>query len=257
MTISQSVISKLWWGPFRRPFEAVVRRSLKRRTRILFGPLKGEAFTGGLSQILGIYELHLQEAIADKLREGNVFYDIGANNGFISLFGAKMMGERGQVYAFEPLPNNFEQLRKVVRDNKLSNCEPIQRAVSNSVGTAELYLEDDVATATPSLTNKGGGGKGLSVHTTTLDAFVSEHRWPNLIKLDVEGAEALVLQGALTVLSSDKAPTWIIEVHSLECDSAVNELLGSHNYHVKDLGSFRRNEYPRHIIAWKGVGSGN
>jgi FkbM family methyltransferase len=250
ISIWQIIIARLWWSPFRRPFEALARRTIGKRSRIFCGPLKGSAFSGGLAQILGIYELHLQKIIAGNLNSGGVFYDIGANNGFISLLGSQKVGAQGYVYAFEPLPYNVEKLQKVVAHNKVKNCNIIPVAVSSESGIAELYYSDDKATATPTLMN-GQGGMKVNVRTITLDSFIRDHRQPDLIKLDVEGAEALVLEGASALLSGDRAPDWVIEVHSEECNKKVRKLLDSSGYSILKLESVRPKSYPHHILAIK------
>jgi hypothetical protein len=71
----QAFLSRLWWGPLRRPFEAFVRRTLGER--VVTGPLRGSRFPGGLAYRLGIYEVHVQDALCQLLGPGDVFYDVG------------------------------------------------------------------------------------------------------------------------------------------------------------------------------------
>jgi len=106
----QSLAASLWWSPFRRPFEFCTRRLLNRYNRILTGPMRGLTFSGGLAQKLGIYERSIQLTLLDFLSRGSVFYDIGANNGFLSLVGGKLIGPTGWIYCFEPHPANIRSL---------------------------------------------------------------------------------------------------------------------------------------------------
>lgn len=186
-----------------------------------------------------------------SLKPGDVFYDVGANNGFITLLGSRIVGVHGAIYAFEPLPQNSRMLTQVIARNALTNCELIPEAVSDSLGRADLYVQADGATTTPSLINRTG--QRTAIQTTTLDYFRKEHRHPNLIKIDVEGAEHLVLLGASTLLGSSNPPKWIIEVHSESCHTNVAKLLGAYGYQIEKLKSTRnaRAAYPFHISASK------
>ncbi len=252
MNPSLTLISYLWWGPFRKPFEGLMRRVLPNRTRVLFGPLRDCVFLGGLSQRLGIYEVHVQLAICRSLDVGGVFYDIGANNGFLALLGARRVGPEGCIYAFEPFPPNLERIQRALQDNKVLNCIVVPQAVSNVSGMGHLSLALEGDWSKPSLIS-GGNDRTVSVQTTTLDEFVARNRWPTLIKLDVEGAEVLVLQGASRLLTSGNAPKWIIEIHSQENDRSIQELMASYGYRCQPLPHLRKDEvgYPRHIVAFQ------
>lgn len=122
------------------------------RKRILLGPLRGCYFIdeGGLSPYsLGIYELHVQYAILNILRKGDVFYDVGANNGFLSLLAAKVVGPEGYVYGFEPLLENAQRALQLMQINNIGNFTLLRQAVSDKQEAAELFLED--SSSTPSL----------------------------------------------------------------------------------------------------------
>lgn len=185
------IVYKLWYGRFRRPFRALLRRLVGRcsRTQVRLGPLKGYHFIndGWLSPYsLGIYELHVQYAMLGVLRRGDVFYDVGANNGFLSLLAAKTVGLEGHVYAFEPLPDNAQRLVQLMSENHVENYTLLPEAVSEKPGTVKMFLGD--SGSTPSLV-QGCRGHSITVNATTLDEFALENRPPNLIKVDVEGAE--------------------------------------------------------------------
>ncbi len=248
MMISQLILSKLWWGPWRRPFEAILRRVLPKRSKVLFGPVRGSFIAGGLAQIIGIYEVHIQDALIKMLKPGDVYYDVGANIGYMTIVGAKKVRSHGHVYAFEPFPENVEKIHAAVVKNNIQNCTIIQQAASNVCGSADLYLEA-TSSVTPSLVQHHQGRR-LSVSTTTLDEFVKRNRWPNLIKMDVEGAESIVLEGALALISSESAPHWIIEIHSDDNDHEIRKMFDIERYQIKYLTSPKRNGgfYPKHIL---------
>jgi FkbM family methyltransferase len=184
----------------------------------------------------GIYELPIQEALFCGLSPGQVFYDIGANAGFFSLISAKLVGVSGEVYSFEPLPDNLRALRQQLSINSLAQCYVVPKAVAKTSGRCLLQLTDNHSTAHLAETGQRLGLSGdIEVETVSIDDFAAHHRSPNLIKIDVEGAEDLVLEGATKLLSSSEAPRLLIELHGEDKARAVNSILQSHGYRFTDL----------------------
>ena len=200
-------------------------------------------------QVAGIYETAVVQALQEHAHPKSVFYDIGANHGYFSLLGCVLVGHQGHCYSFEPLPQNVAVLQHVTRINRIVNHTLVQSAVSNSKGMAQLFLtgENDYR---PSLV-AGGHTDKLEVETITLDDFSKNHRLPDLLKVDVEGAEMLVLEGAERLLSGSHSPAWIIEVHTEQLDLLVNARLTKHNYRIHYLpaSTFSERPYPRHLVA--------
>lgn len=156
----------------------------------------------------GVWEKYETELFSSSLKRGDVVLDIGANFGYFSIIAAKQVGNQGKVYAFEPEPDNYQLLVKNIELNGYTNIIPIQKAVSNRNGKLKLFLdkinwggssfsEDNI------LPQKEGF---IEVETTILDDFfeneVKDSR-VNFIKLDVEGAEGLVLEGAAKILQNN------------------------------------------------------
>lgn len=248
MNILQSVIAFLWQSRLRRLFEAIMRRLLGKRPRIVLGPLRGFYFEGTLAHRLGIYELPVQKALYAHLKAGAILYDIGGYTGYLTLVAAKKLAAGGHVFVFEPLPNNIDNLTKNFSANLITNYTLIPQAVSNEVGIATLFTGTHETMASLVHNNESNV---IEVPTITLDSFVIDHPWPTLVKVDVEGAEDLVLQGGETLLSSTSGPAWIIEVHSSDKEEIVRRLLATHHYAVSLLPTVRagRKLYPRHLIA--------
>jgi FkbM family methyltransferase len=182
---------------------------------------------------LGIYELPLQEAIVGELKSGDVFYDIGANAGFFSLLASKYVGPRGRVYAFEPLPDNINAISANFRINSIETCELVEAAVTNRNGTIEFYKGADSSMA--SIFNNKDKTGSFSVSAITLDDFVQDHRPPNMIKMDIEGAELLALQGGEKLLTQSERPRLLIELHGKETGNKVIQYLKSLGYTVLTL----------------------
>jgi FkbM family methyltransferase len=149
------------------------------------------------------------------LRPGDVFVDVGAHDGLISLLAAHAVGHSGCVYSFEPNPAAFARLRCICRAYRLVRVHCENCAVGSAEGTAVLYVPADATGATlserASLTE---GATRQPCRVRTLDSFWQERSImasPTLLKIDVEGAELDVLTGAQTLLASDTPPMIIFE----------------------------------------------
>ncbi|MCH9647232.1 MAG: FkbM family methyltransferase [Deltaproteobacteria bacterium] len=261
ITPLQRLLGKLWWGPFRRPFEAICRRAL-RRHRVLSGPLRGARFTGGLAQRLGVYELPAQETMVRHLRPGGVCYDIGGHNGYMSLLAARIVGPKGRVFTFEPVEANRRLLELALEQNGCQQVSLESFAVASETGHSTLFLGTGratteaslVADSEPSSSRQEGAqeeGETVQVSTIRLDDFVSNHPPPNFIKMDIEGAEGQALEGARDLLASQTPPTWLIEVHDPANDTAVQRLLTAASYTLTPIEPVREGGrlYPKHVLA--------
>lgn len=165
---------------------------------------------GDLGPILltkGVYEKHETELFKGLIKPGMVVADIGANIGYYSLIAAKLVGNEGNVYAFEPDPNNYELLVRNIKINGYANVTPIPKAISNKHGKIKLFV-DKFSPCLSSFSEDNVLEKAgfLEVETTTLDNFFenrAENSTVNLIKMDVQGAEGLIIEGAEKILRSN------------------------------------------------------
>jgi len=138
---------------------------------------------------------------------GHVVIDAGANIGVFSVLMSKLVGGRGKVYAFEPDKINFEILLKNLKINKCDNVIPINKALSDKNGRIKLYLSE---------WNKGDHRiypsdekrKSIEIETVTLDSFLKEKI--DFLKIDIQGAEALMFKGAKKSIFKNK-PKFILE----------------------------------------------
>lgn len=159
--------------------------------------------------IKGSYEKGTTRLFRDLIKEGMVILDIGANIGYYSLIAAKLAGDKGVVYAFEPAPDNFAFLVKNIEVNGLSNVVPVQKAVSNKAGTDRLFLSSDPAWHGMYKHNQG---ESIEVQVTSVDEFTENISCPiNLIKIDVEGLEMRVLEGMMETIKRNPALKIITE----------------------------------------------
>jgi len=197
---------------------------------ILQGPLRGGRWIVGSSPHgcwLGSYELPKQSALAQYVRKGDAVCDIGANAGFYTLLLSKLVGEDGQVFAFEPVPRNLKYLRRHVGLNRLRNVAVFDIAVSNTVGKAAF--EPTGCSSTGCLSASGR----LTVRVETLDSLFSNniHALPRLLKIDVEGAEADVLLGGRNMLARHR-PVVFLATHGPAAHQACCEILFSNGYRI-------------------------
>ena len=199
---------------------------------------------------VGVYELPLQHAISNRLSSGKTFFDVGANAGFFTLVAAKVVGASGNCVAFEPLPKNAESVLEQLELNGFNHCHLVQKAVASECGLVNLSFSSD-GDPTAHLVEAQNESSALKIQATTLDEAFKAWGAPNLIKLDVEGAEAVVVEGAKTMLAACH-PTWIIELHGSDQELCVKELLSRYGYQFTALEGCEpkaEGEYPRHVVA--------
>lgn len=187
----------------RDALERLLRRFAGSRTvTIAEGAAGGLKFRGaraGLAFADGLYELPVQRALEEALRPGDVFIDIGANVGFFTVLGARLVGPSGSVYAFEPVKENAEAVRRNVDLNGLGPVVVREEAISDASGQARIYLTHHDGGATLCSTGVvpiDVAGETI-VERRSLDELIAKGEVlpPNVIKLDVEGAEIEALRG--------------------------------------------------------------
>ena len=200
----------------------------------------------------GTYEPDFASAISGGVRSGDVCYDIGGYRGYMS--GAMALAGAAKVVAFEPLPSNQCALRRVCELNPGLNIEIMAVAVGNVDDAMRLRVMADasmgkLATSTFQLDADPEGE--IDVAVRRLDSMVQGHEIPpsQVIKIDLEGAELDVLQGATGVLSAYR-PRIFLEAHSASLEEACTHALVRHGYDVRRLESNPgAQEDTRHLIA--------
>jgi FkbM family methyltransferase len=157
----------------------------------------------GFSRMLfmyGHYEKYTTDVFRKLVKRGDVFLDIGANLGHYTLIAAKLIGESGRVHAFEPAADNYTLLVKSVAANGFKNIVTVPKAVSNRNGTTRLILDPHEA-GMHRLASGSDSGESAVIETVTLDDyFKDKEKRVDIMKMDVEGAEMLVLEGMREIL---------------------------------------------------------
>ena len=161
------------------------------------------------------WEPEVTQAIDERAASGMTALDIGAQSGFFTLLLSKRVGATGKVIAFEPLPANFRMLEENVQLNNIENVMTRPDAVTDHSGKIRfcLPIEEASLVAGPLLPEDERGE--FFVNCVSLDDFVlQENLRPDLIKMDVEGAEGSVVEGALRTIKQFH-PILIIELHDV------------------------------------------
>jgi FkbM family methyltransferase len=184
----------------------------------------------------GNLESAVQEALVRHLARGAVFYDIGANLGFFSLLAAHLSGlHEGRVIAFEAAPDNAEAIRINARLNGVPNVEVRCVAVSAATGRAQLQVVDDQSWS--KLAEYGEHPftvEVIEVDTVAIDDLVrgGELPPPDVVKIDVEGAEIAVLEGMRETIERHR-PAIICELH--DTHAAFVAAMQGHGYRLINL----------------------
>jgi FkbM family methyltransferase len=200
--------------------------------------LRFNARGGNPGYALGITEPEVQRALADHLRAGATFYDVGAHRGFFTVIGARLVGATGRVYAFEPVAEAAGALRANVAANAFAHVEVREQAVSDAVGTAVLRVQPELAwAALVDRAQAAAPGDDVSVETVTIDAAVARGAQPpDVVKLDIEGAEPAALRGMSDTLR-EHGPAVICEFHDTFAECF--EILATAGYATVDLQTGR------------------
>lgn len=152
--------------------------------------------------------------VLHALQPGSVLYDLGANVGLVTVHAAHKCA---RVVAFEPDPGYRARLERNLQINSLANVQVIDWAVSDHQGEARLFVDNDqgLARFSPILTDWPGRPVKKTVHIDSIDNALSQEMfpWPDVLKVDIEGAEMSALRGMDRLLASERAPTIFIEVH--------------------------------------------
>lgn len=158
----------------------------------------------------GVYNTYQTDLFKKFIRKDTILLDIGANVGYFTLIAAGII-EDGKVYSFEPENNNYEILLKNIELNGFKNIVPLRKAVSNSNGVTKLFKDKkNFGCHSLSKGNVHENNGFIEVETIALDSFLEkinfDHNRSNsnesniFVKLDVQGFESFVLEGAENLL---------------------------------------------------------
>lgn len=164
-----------------------------------------------VSMAYGLYELDTIRTIRSLLKPGDHFIDCGANVGYVSLLASRAVGPGGKIDSVEPEPHNRGRLIEHLAVNGVNNSIIHPVALGSKSGTASIYFPPPSSNnhGTSSLYKPTPDSTPTEVPVARLDELIAGT--PALIKVDVEGAEPLAIDGMAKLLSSATPPAIIIE----------------------------------------------
>jgi FkbM family methyltransferase len=235
----------------------------RRSKEITIETFFGESMTVVLPSGLDIFllgakshhsEIRLAQFMLMYLREGCIFYDVGAHLGFFTLLAAKLAGSEGKIISFEASPSMFTYCQQNVSNH--ANIRVYNKAVFNEDGSIRFYefpiLYSEYNSPYPEQYEDASWHKSnkaieVDIPSVTLDSFVRQsNHIPDLIKIDVEGAETEVLDGADDLLSRYK-PVIVMEYISPSIETWED------NTHVKAVKKLADKGYLAHVIQKNGL----
>lgn len=195
---------------------------------ILSGPLRGTRWlvaSGNIEYFLGSYEKEKMRLFDKEIKKGIVVYDIGAHVGYYTLLASKKVCKNGHVISFEPLQRNLRFLKAHLLLNKADNVNVIEAAVSNYSGTAFFKMGPS------SYEGKMSSIGENRVATVWIDELISRKiiPIPDVVKIDVEGAEVSVLEGSIDIIAN-YSPKLFLATHGKENRDRCFDFLKRHNY---------------------------
>lgn len=210
--------------------------------------LRPREHTFATSLLLGkAYEKCETDLFNEVVGEGMVVIDCGANIGYYTLLAAKLVGERGKVFAFEPEPSNYALLVKNIEANGYHNVVPARKAISDRTGSITLSLADDPSGHSLGQIAQEHARGSITVDSVTLDEFLEQNITPvDVIKMDIEGAEMRALEGMNNVILQNpnlKIMTEFCPSYLERCGSSVASYfnkLKSHSFKVYVMDERRR-----------------
>lgn len=150
----------------------------------------------------GLWEPNLTSFLTTRLHEGDVFVDVGANIGYFSLLASRLVGRTGKVRAIEASPTTYAKLVDNIARNHATNIETVNAAVSDRSGTVSIFRGEESNIGSTSIVSARGRQYECMVAADRLDSLLppaSLHR-VRFVKIDVEGAEWLVIDGMRSLL---------------------------------------------------------
>ncbi|MDX2128584.1 MAG: FkbM family methyltransferase [Chloroherpetonaceae bacterium] len=180
-----------------------------------------------------VYERRSWKLVKNYIKKGDICIDVGANVGFYSLNFAKIIGDKGKVFSFEASPNTFQVLKKnIYLNNFENNIYFYDIAISDKKGEVIFSLSDEHDHSGWGHIGYDSRYNSIKVPTTTLDEFLEENNLLNVdfLKVDIEGAEDLLLIGAEKSLKANRIKCVFIEFSGMD-EAAIN-------YRIKRFSDF-------------------
>jgi FkbM family methyltransferase len=185
--------------------------------------------------VRGTLEPPVQEALRRLLAPGDVFYDIGANVGFFTLLGARLVGPSGRVVAFEPVPWCARAVGRNIELNGFGHAQIRAQAVGGADGSARLLVVGEASWSHLESTGRHADVREeIDVAVVALDSLVAAGTIPppDVLKIDTEGAELQAIEGARETIARHR-PAIVCELH--DTNAAFVALMDELGYRTTNL----------------------
>lgn len=221
--------------------------------KIRRGYLKGSRFyvapSMGLTYAMDIGDLNWP-FLKNRIIKGSVVWDVGANRGQMGLFFSKVVGTSGSTYCFEPMCELVKELENNLHINNMSNVQVYSFALSSEDGKADFFYTENQSTqgklASVEVSYVLPNIVSVEVETRTADGLIMQgFESPDVMKIDVEGAAAVVFSGARKLL--DQHPDIYLELHGPEEQKAIDDYLVIRGYKFWDMDG---NEIADPVTTW-------
>ena len=172
----------------------------------------------------GTWEEFETNLFKNNIKPDDIVIDIGAHIGYYTLIAARLVGQKGKVYAFEPNPDTFQILKRNVKENGYKNVVLINKAISDKDSEAKLFLNKS-NTGDHRLYDSKDNRKFVDVSTISLDSyFRDKNKKINLIKMDIQGSEVKAFKGGLKTIRKNKYIKIITEIWPMGISLAGNTI---------------------------------
>ena len=192
-----------------------------------------------------LYEPDVSYFLMNILGKGDVFLDVGAHIGFFSMIAAKLVGPKGRVVVFEPEEENLQTLRKHIEINDVANIEVVDKVVCDADGPRTFYYNRDNDGAHclwdvslhPFNKKSAADPKSRTVEATTLDTVIGALGLDGIkvLKIDTEGAEHQVIEGAVGTIKGSDIPFILCELNDFGLDLMGSSQTAFRSF-MKELG---------------------
>ena len=190
-------------SPLRYIVNKIIKSNIPEKIQIDEGILflynKDVGVSGMLA--LDIFEPFETKLFRETLRPGMTVIDIGANIGYYTVIASKHVGKNGKIFAYEVEDTNYSYLDKNIKVNSINNVIAKKIAVSNKTGNSSFFLTDDNKGA-HSFANNRHSKKSIIVNTDTIDNSIDTPI--DIIKMDIEGAEILAIEGMVNTIKKNQ-----------------------------------------------------
>lgn len=161
-------------------------------------------FVGRHIYVEGIYENECANLILTLLKPGDCFLDVGANIGYFTLLAVKAVGPQGVIHAFEASPRILGMLKTNITLNNFDNIEVHPKFVSDTCEKVSFYIASSDNLGRSGMLDPGDAAEKIDVSSITINSLLPLLPRVKVAKIDVEGAESLVLLGMSDIIARDK-----------------------------------------------------